>query len=242
MNPAQQIIELLRKIQQKIEEILRLVNKVLSLIPAILSWVADRLREEWDKLMVKLGEIWDWIVDKLSYVGDPALLNSSSATWAEVGGRVARINDTITDQALTTEDEWSGRGKDQYVQSLEPQRRANTSILSDYAERISSALSTMATGIIAFWAAVVVALLTLIGTIVVTIVTAKAAAAATAATLGAAAPSMVVPIVTIVVGAVVCLGSLAAGWWVLSGQADSAKATLALTSSGITAWPKIATS
>lgn len=240
MNPAEKVIELLRKIQQKIDEIMNLINKVIGLIPDFLSWVADRLRDAWNTITAKLAEMWDSLVGMLSNVGNPVLLNNAAQTWSRIGGTVAGINHSIGDADLASDDEWKGRGKDQYMQGVQKQREANTSILGDYAERIQSTLTAAANGIVAFWVAIGVALATLIGGIIIAIHTAVAAAAATAATAGVAAPGFVFPIVEVAVAVGICAVAVVAGIVVLNTQMDSAKSSIALTASGITAWPDLA--
>ncbi|WP_029144846.1 hypothetical protein [Microbacterium luticocti] len=232
MNPtqiAEKIRDLLDKIQSKIDEITRLVNSVLSKIPFFLSWVADKVHEAWDAMLSRLKEFWDWFTDKLSYVGNPFLLNDTGKSWNTVGASVARINDTITDQALSVDDRWKGRAADQYEQSLEPQRRANTSIMSDYAANVANALSSLSTGIAAFWAGIAVALITLIGAI-------AGAAVATGTIVGLPAAPVLIGI-----GIVAFLVAAGSGVGVLLTQAGTCRTTLAATSAGISVWPKIAT-
>ncbi|MDQ4215271.1 hypothetical protein [Microbacterium capsulatum] len=229
MNPAEKVIELLDKIRAKIDEITRLVNAVLDHIPFFLKWVVDKLHEAWDRMIAKLGEFWDWFTDKLSYVGNPGLLNSASETWRSAAGKVSKINDTITASQLSVDDRWKGRAASQYEQSLEPQRRANTSILADYAENVASALSGLAGAIVAFWAAVVVAILTLLGAL-------AGAAIATGTIIGLPA----VPVL-VTLGIVAFLAAAGFGVYTLTTAAGSSKSTLASTSAGISTWPKIAT-
>ncbi|WP_417563463.1 hypothetical protein [Microbacterium sp.] len=226
---AEKIIRLLDQIQDKIDEITRLVNAVLSKIPGFLSWVVDKFRDAWNTMLDKLAEFWDWFTDKLSYVGNPGLLNDAADSWTLAGGSVARINDTITDQALSVDDRWKGRAADQYEQSLEPQRRANTSIMSDYAQNIADGLSALAGGIVAFWAGIAIAFVTLIGAL-------AGAAVATGTIVGLPA----VPVL-VVLGIAAFLTAGGAGVWVLTNQASSCRTTLDATSAGITQWPAIAT-
>ncbi|MBN9177402.1 MAG: hypothetical protein J0I43_08575 [Microbacterium sp.] len=229
MNPVDRIIELLRKIQDRIDQITRLVNAVLGRIPFSLKWVADRLRDGWDAMLTKLGEFWDWFADKLSYCGDPFTLNGAADGWKQMAAKVARLNDDITDLNLSVDDRWTGRAADQYQQSIEPQRRANTSILSDYAENIAGAMTTMAGAIIAFWAGVAVAIIALLSAL-------AGAAVATGTIIGLPA----VPVL-VTLGIVAFLVAAGAGVAVLYVAAGGARSTLRSTSAGIASWPQIAT-
>ena len=228
MNPADKVIELLQKIQEKIEQITRLVNAVLSRIPSFLSWVADKLRDGWNTMLAKLGEFWDWIADKLSYVGNPFLLNGAADGWKQAAAKVARLNDDITDLNLSVDDRWTGRAAEQYKQSIEPQRRANTSIMSDFAENIAGAMTTMAGAIIAFWAGIAIAIIALLSAL-------AGAAVATGTIIGLPA----VPVL-ITLGIVAFLVAAGSGVAILYVSAGGARSTLRSTSAGITSWPKIA--
>lgn len=230
MNPIiDRVLELLDKVQQKIDEIVRLINAALRTIPAYLSWIADRVRDAWDATVQKIQEMWAWLADKLSYLGNPFVLNGAADGWKRVGGQVTRINDSIVDANLSVDDRWTGRAADQYQQSLEPQRRANTSIMSDYAENIGNAMSGLAVAIAAFWGAIAVAILTLLGAL-------AGAAVATGTIIGLPAAPVLVGI-----GIATFLVAAAAGLTILYVSAGQARSTMASTSAGITSWPSIAT-
>ena len=228
MNPAERVIELLLRIQEKIDEITRLINAAMQAVPAVLSYIVDRVRDGWNAMLVKLGEFWDWFTDKLSYVGNPFLLNGAADGWKQMGGKVARINDSITDLNLSVDDSWTGRAADQYQQSIEPQRRANTSISSDFAENIGNALSGLANAIIAFWAGVAVAILALLGAL-------AGAAVATGTIIGLPAAPVLVTLG--IAGFLVAAGAGVAVLYVAAGGARSAMSS---TTGGITQWPQIA--
>lgn len=231
MNPIiDRVLELLEKIQQKIDEIVRLINAVLRTLPAALSWIADRVKAAWDTTMRQIQEMWDWLADKLSYVGNPFVLNGAAEGWKLAGGQVSRISDSIFDLNMSVDDRWTGRAADQYKQSLEPQRRATTSIMSDYAENIGNAMSGLAVAIAVFWGAIAVAIVSLLGAL-------AGAAVATGTILG-------LPAVPVLVGIGIAAFLVAGGVGVtiLYVSAGQARTTMASTSAGITSWPAIATS
>ena len=223
------IIELLQKIEAKIEDIERLINDALSHLPAFLGYIADKVRHAWNAMLVKVGEFWDWFADKLTYVGNPWLLNSAANEWRLMGGKVARINETIADLNLSVDDDWSGRAADQYKESIQPQRDANSSIMSDFADNIASAMSGLAGAIVAFWICVGVGLLSLIGAII--------GAAVTAATVFGLPATPVL----IVVGIVIFLGTVGGGLITLYIAAGNSRTDLSGTTAGVTPWPRIAT-
>jgi len=229
MNPIiERALELLEKIRQKIDEIVRLVNAALRLLPAALSWVADRLREAWDGMLQKIGEMWKAISEFFSHVGDPFMLNGAAQGWKTAAAKVSRINDTIMDANLSVDDKWTGSGADQYKQRIETQRRANTSIMADYAENVSGAMTGLAVAIGVFWGAVVVAILTLLGAL-------AGAAVATGTIVGLPA----VPVL-VTIGIVTFLAAAGTGVAVLFLSAGQARATMTSTAAGIASWPPLA--
>ncbi len=224
-----QIVALLQKIQDKIDWIAAKINRVLSYVPGFLSWVVDKVKAGWDLMVQKLAEFWMWFVDKLSYAGNPWMLTGAAEAWvARVGSPVSKINDTLSDASFSVDDEWVGRAANQYKQGLEPQRRANTSVLSDFAQNFGSALNAMSGAIWAFWIGVIIAIVTLIGGL-------AGAAAATGTIVGIPAAPVI-----ICAAVIVCLVSLGGGVGVLYLTAGAARTTLASASAGISAWPKLA--
>ena len=223
------IIELLAQIQQKIDQIARLINAVLATIPPVLSYIADRVREGWEVVVAKLGEFWAWFTDKLSYAGDPFLLIGGAEGWRMMGGKIATINDTITDLNLSVDDRWTGLAASQYQQSIEPQRRANTSIMSDYADNIAGAMTNLAAAITAFWVGTAVAILSLLAAL-------AGAATATGTIIGLPAAPVLVAL-----GIAVFLVAAGGGVLILYIAAGGSRATIRSTTAGITQWPQIAT-
>lgn len=230
MNPViDRVLELLEKIKQKLDEIVRLINAALRTIPVYLSWIADRVKDAWDATLQKIQEMWNWLWDKLTYAGAPWVLNGAADGWKQMGGKVARINDTIVDANLSVDDRWTGRAADQYHQSVEPQRRANTSVMSDFAENIGNAMSGLAVAITAFWGAIAVAIITLLGAL-------AGAAVATGTIIGLPAAPVLVGL-----GIAAFLVAGGAGALILFTSAGQARSTMSSASAGITSWPSIAT-
>lgn len=230
MNPAQRFIELLQKIREKIDEIARLINAALSTLPAVMSFIADRVQDAWNAMLTKLGEFWNWCAEILSNVGNPFMLNGAADGWKQMGVTVSRINDTVTDLSLSVDDRWTGTAAEQYRQSVEPQRRANSSILSDYAENVASAMTGLAGAIIAFWAGIVVASITLLGAL-------AGAAVATGTIVGLPAAPVLLGL-----GIAAFLVAGGSGVAILYVAAGSSRATLTSAQAGISQWPRIATS
>jgi len=230
MDPAQQVREMIAKLQDKVEELTRIVNSTLSKVPGFLDWIVDKLIDGWNALMEKLGEFWDWFTDKLSYVGNPFGLFAASTSWREdVGGVAKNLVRDIDDSDLLVDDRWQGDGADQYRQSLAPQREALGSIGADFATSIATALTILAGGIIAFWTGVVGAIIA----VIVGFATATGAAV-TVFGLPLAPPAALG-------GLAIGVGALAGGTAILYGVSALSRSTLAGAASGVQTWPQFVT-
>jgi hypothetical protein len=234
MDAAEEILqkvrEILQKMQSGVDAFIDAVNATLSRIPDFLDWIFDEVKKFWDKLVAKLKEFWDWFVDKLSYVGNPFMLGGAAGTWREVGGQVSNQQREVDDSDVTVDDNWSGRGADQYKQSLPPQRDAMKSIDTDFANNIAGGLTQLAVAIGIFWGLVVTAILTcVVGVSVAT------GAAVSILGLPAAPPAVYIAVTAAIV-------QLTTGTIQLVAQAAMVNDTMAKTRSGVQTWPAFVTS
>lgn len=229
MDPAVEARRVLEQLQQKFQELQTVINDTLSHVPAIFSWVVDRVQEGWTWLCERVAEVWDWFVDKLSYVGNPFMLSGASNAWKEsVGGPATDVSRSVDRGELAADDRWQKFGAEQYRQRVPLQQAALKSIDTDYAQKIAAMMDDLQVAIVAFWAGVVAALITL----VVGFATATGEAV-TVLGLPLAPPTAL--------GAIaIALGALGAATAVMYSKAASARSTLKGTSSGVQGWPKFA--
>lgn len=226
---AKKVNEILQKLQDGVQVLIDTINATLKLVPEVLSWIVDKVKTLWDKFVAKLKEFWDWFVDKLSYVGNPFMLAGAAGGWREVGGLVANQVREIDDSDLTVDDNWAGRGADQYRQSVPPQREAMGSIDDDYANNVASALNETAWAIGTFWTLVVTA------TVTAVIGCATATGEAISILLLPAAPP------TAYAAVAFALLQVAGGTVNLYMKTSSAQDMLNKTYSGVQSWPAFVT-
>jgi hypothetical protein len=226
---TREILEALEKVQRGMQTLVDAVNRTLALVPDVFAWVVEEFRRGWDAVLAKLQEFWDWFTDKLSYVGNPFMLHGAAQGWREVGGLVSNQVREIDDSDLTVDDNWNGRGADQYRQSLAPQREALTSIDDDFANNIAAGLVQLSIAITVFWGSVVTAIIAL----VVGLATAT----------GEAVTIIGIPLVPpTALGAIaIAIGAVTAGTIVLFANAGGAEDNMAKTQSGVQSWPAFVT-
>lgn len=226
MDFAQNVEDLLQKVQGAMNDLSSTVNGIISHIPGWLSWVRDRLEDAWNWMLGKLSEFWDWFTDKLSYAGNPFVLSSASVSWQQnIGGPTKNTARLIDDGNLAADDLWEGFGAEQYRQHVPGQRDAMNSIDDDFAQAIASTIDSLQVAIVAFWAGVAVAITGLI----------VAIAAATAE--GVSIIGLPAVPATVAAGIGIAMVALGAALAIMYSQASSARSTLAKTASGIQTWP-----
>jgi hypothetical protein len=226
---AQKINDILDKMRRGVDLLVEAVNRILSNVPSWAGWLVDKFQGLWDTFVNKLQEFWDWFVDKLSYVGNPFMLHGAAGGWREVGGLVMNQSRAIDDSDVLVDDNWAGRGADQYKQSLPPQRDAMKSVDADFANNIAGALAQIGNAIAIFWGLVVTATLTaVVGLSVAT------GTAVSIIGLPAAPPAAYTAVAA-------AIAQLAAGTIQLYAQTAAAQDTLAKTQSGVQTWPAFVT-
>jgi len=216
MDQVQRIHELLDEVQQKFDALVGTVNNVLSHVPFLLRWAADKFLDWWNGSVVpRWHDFWAEVGQFLSYLGAPWVLESRQDAWADVGAPVA-VRATESDRSASDVDfEWTGQAADRYSLSLGAQRSALAGVLDNLTSRIGPALGSVASALYIFYAAVVAAVIAVVAGIV----------AATGEAVTVLGLPLVPPTVLTALGvAIVAIGAAVTN---LRGQASGAASTFA---------------
>lgn len=217
---------LLSKVESKIEEVRNRINKLLSKVPGFLHWAVSKVEHAWNKLCDKIGEFWDWFTDKLAYAGDPGLLEQTGGDWNTLLGQPLHKDAAeVAAGKLLVDDTWTGDGADAYKADIGDQKSALDAVGQTYASAVSGALNGLKTGLIEFWAGVIVGLIALVTGII-------AGAAATGTIIGI--PAGVAAIIFAVIGFLTAAG---AGVLALKLSADDTASSLKTLTSYANPWP-----
>ncbi|GAA0488548.1 hypothetical protein Ade02nite_72450 [Paractinoplanes deccanensis] len=153
------ITSTLERIEAKTAELQGSINDKLGWLP---GFVRDKVVAGWNRFCDYLGRVWTNLNEILSHMGSPSALGDTADAWSDlVGGPVSAQVQTAEAGLLGADDKWDGAAADAYRQTLPLQKAALDKVKSTLTDGISTALSTVATGIIAFWAGLVVALVAL---------------------------------------------------------------------------------
>jgi hypothetical protein len=144
------------RIDAKTVQLQNSINSKLHHLPGFLQ---DKVIAGWNKLTSVLQTAWDRLKDVFTNMGSPSTLWDTADAWSNsVGGPVSGQVQSAEAGSLAVDDNWDGTAADKYRQNLPMQKTAMEKMKTTFADGISSALSDVAKGIIAFWGSLVVAL------------------------------------------------------------------------------------
>ncbi|MEE6261791.1 hypothetical protein [Plantactinospora sonchi] len=200
------------RINTKTSELQNNINNKMGWLPGPLQ---DKVLEGWNKFTGFLRECWDALAEIFTNMGSPSTLWSTADSWSNnVGGPVSAQVQSAKVGTLATDDRWDGTAAERYRQNLPLQETALDKMKSVYSDGVSSALSDVAKGIIAFWGALIVALGALVAGIIGAVTSSATIFGLPAAPFIAAA------------AALVAVGAFYSGGLILKSVCSSANSTL----------------
>jgi hypothetical protein len=206
------INDVVGRIQSKTTELQNSINSKIQWLPGFLQ---DKVISGWNKFTGFLQDCWDGLVEIFTNMGSPSTLWSTADSWSNsIGGPVSGEVQSAEAGSLEVDDNWDGTAADKYRQNLPMQKTALEKMKSTFSDGISSALSDVAKGIIAFWGALIVALGALVAGIIGAIASSATVFGLPAAPFIAAA------------AALVAVGAFYSGGLILKSICSSANSTL----------------
>jgi prophage DNA circulation protein len=206
------INEVVSRIESKTTDLQNSINSKMKWLPGPLQ---DKVIAGWNKFTGFLQDCWDALAEIFGNMGSPSTLWNTGDSWSNsVGGPVSAQVQSAEAGSLEVDDNWDGSAADRYRQNLPMQKTALEKMKSTFSDGISSALSDVAKGIIAFWGGLIVAL----GALVTGIITA----------LGSAATIFGLPAAPFIAAAaaLVAVGAFLSGGLILKSVCSSANSTL----------------
>lgn len=225
----QKVLELLDKVEAKMDELTQRVNNTLSSLPFYMDWVADKFLKLWDDVRAKVSEFWRKVGEFVSWLGDPVRLLDAKDKWNELATPISARPIAMGQSAVDRE--WKGRAADAYANSIGDQKEALKAIQSSLTNPIGSALVPIAAGIVAFWVLLIVTIAALVFGIVACI-----AEAATGVGLVAVPPTALAAFGTAIASIVTGIATLAGTAWTSENSFQNVANEVA--AFGPTSWPK----
>ncbi|MBG0564097.1 hypothetical protein [Actinoplanes aureus] len=143
----------LDRIDAKTVELRLAVDSGMRFVPPPLR---NRVAAGWPDFCALMRRIWDNLTTILSNMGSPYRLYTTANAWSDrVGVPVSGQVQTAEAGLLLVDDNWDGDAADAYRQMLPLQKAALDKIKSTITDGVSTALMTVAAGIVAFWAGLV---------------------------------------------------------------------------------------
>jgi hypothetical protein len=158
------LLEIVDRVNAKTTDLQNAINDKLGWLPGFLQ---DKVVGGWNKFCDFMREVWDFWIEVCNNMGSPSRLWATADAWSDtVGAPVSAQVQSADAGLLTVDDNWDGDAANAYRQTLPLQKTALDKVKTTLTDGISSTLSEVAKGIIAFWASLVVALATLVAGII----------------------------------------------------------------------------
>jgi hypothetical protein len=158
------LLQIVDRINAKTTELQNAINDKLGWLPGFLQ---DKVVAGWNKFCDFMRKVWDFWYEVCTNMGSPTRLWSTADAWSDtVGAPVSAQVQSADAGLLTVDDNWDGDAANAYRQTLSLQKAALDKVKTTLTDGISSALSDVAKGIIAFWASLAVALAALVAGII----------------------------------------------------------------------------
>lgn len=153
------------RLNDLVARIMSQVSNLQDNINSRIRWLPGAIRDGviagWNKFVAALDKFWDIQREFWGNMGSPSALWSAADAWSDsigspVSGQVpsAKAGKLYGDNTSN----WQGNAAEQYRQGLPLHEVALDKMKSSISDGVSSALSDLAKGIIAFWAGLGVAL------------------------------------------------------------------------------------
>jgi hypothetical protein len=207
-----EINSIVQRINSKTVDLQNSINSLIGWLPGFLQ---DQVIAGWNKFTGFLQDCWNSLAEIFTNLGSPSALWNTADAWSNnIGGPVSAKVQYAKAGSLRVDDTWEGTAAEAYKQTLPLQETALARMKFSYADGISTALSDVAKGIIAFWGSLIVALAALVGGIV-------SALASSATILGLPAAPFIAAAAALAANAAFLSGGL-----ILKSVASSANTTL----------------
>lgn len=154
------ILQIVDRIDVKTVELQGSVNGKLHLLP----WgLQDKVVAGWNAFCDAIKGWWDFWYEVATHMGSPSKLGETADLWSDlVGGPVSAQVLSADAGLLAVDDNWDGDAAEAYRETLPLQKVALEKVKGVLTDGISSALTSVASGIIVFWGALIAALAALV--------------------------------------------------------------------------------
>lgn len=153
-----EINEKLKQIEEKIQEFFRRIRETLAWVPESFAGIIEIVENGLQAFNGKLKEFWDQINKFFENLGSASSLKDKADQWTtSVAEPIGEAAGTIALNHLRANIEWEGRAAEAY-KSVIPSQGEKLSALKDLATTVQRSLNNFSNALIAFYAAIGIAL------------------------------------------------------------------------------------
>ncbi|MEV8504585.1 hypothetical protein AB0368_07095 [Actinoplanes sp. NPDC051475] len=163
--------DLMNEINEALDDLQKEANEFAEKMNDVMRWlpgpVCSGMVFAWKKFLESYNKVFDQTQKFLAQPGSPPALFRIGGYWdSYVGAPVSNVQAEATAFGMKADNAWTGTAARAYGDSAEAQGRALAGI-KPMAEAVQDALKDLAWGLIAFWTAVVAAIVTFIAGMIV---------------------------------------------------------------------------
>lgn len=160
---------LIHKLEAAPSQIISLTNKIISAVNGALGWIpfiGDAVRAATSRLKALVEQVVQKLQQLLQGAEVPAAMWNNGQQWVQVTSQTGQVASTIAGQIQVNGNEWQGIAGGKYNNGV-PEQAAAANSMSGMANAIQSGCGTVANTGFGFYAAIGVAVATIIGGLVV---------------------------------------------------------------------------
>lgn len=163
--------DLMNELNEALDDLQREANEFAEKMNDVMRWlpvpVCAGMMYAWKKFLESYSKVFDETQKFLAQPGSPPALFRVGGYWDSlVGAPVSSVQAEATAYGMKADNRWTGSAATAYGDSAEAQGRALATI-KPMAEAVQDALKDLAWGMIAFWTAVVAAIVTFIAGMII---------------------------------------------------------------------------
>jgi hypothetical protein len=156
---------LVHKLEAAPAQIISLTNKIISAVNGALGWIpfiGDAVKAATDKLKALVLQVVQKLQQLLQGAEVPVTMWNDGQQWLQIQTQTGGVASTIAGQIQANGNEWQGLAGGKYNTGV-PEQAGAANAMSSLAGSIQSGCSTVANTGFAFYAAVALAIVTIIG-------------------------------------------------------------------------------
>ncbi|MCA1189405.1 MULTISPECIES: WXG100 family type VII secretion target [unclassified Saccharopolyspora] len=153
----------LTEVQEMMQKLYDGVNQLLSWVPEAFMHLIEPIKKGMEEIVKLHKQMFDQIMQTVERAGSPGLLRAASQQWADlVAEKLGTVAGDLKLDKHRTNIEWEGRAAEAY-KALVPGQADAVNGTKSAADKMVTALDTLANAVEMFWISIGIAVVTFLG-------------------------------------------------------------------------------